>query len=849
ANDLYWGNFNSTGGHTFLANLFNQLLLTTTARDLQLDVSNLGDVRQLYNTSTTVIAFPETVGRRQLFADPASSGYDLRSVVRDLRAMSPCAMPYMFTQYCWLDFGRVWPVASSPRRQARCARSYGSNGAVYLEGVLRNLRNWDEWRGCWGMSFDVGFGDYLRQSSQGRAWLQATTSSDTALPISEEVAYWATFNLTRFTLQWQNYKTLGFADSFTIENALALEYTLTLSNVESQRHWDQETSHKMYWSFASDLWAIATNATLIGGHSLVRGSSNYAFANASSEVLLVQNLTLANPLSAGFGLLQSQLGPFGSVDMIFVPCPPSLLRWYETMQSALMELLVTDAAAQAAFVELPQKEYIGPFPAQLNSSSLSFEGGNLLCGDDHAASPEAFTGVVTSPLFRAFTPTTPCHALVFEFYMPDKFLVIFAHAGFAASRSVTASTLNALCLYDFTGDRNCPSIYSAVHDFHTAFGAAAFAAAQALAPAVEADVLAVGVRYLQFIRNGSSHDLFSINILDTSGDVSWAYFGWCAMYAWAAGTREVVAFDGDGGRIAALSGPLLTLSMSPSPAEVPHDVSVVLMASVQYITGVFVSLAALIAVYALAGLTHLEGRNLFQLNRTIGLVWVGRPFLLLRSLTAMVYLHTDVVTLTQVGVTSVFRSPHIPFLNLVLVSGEVNWLVYVLNDILSTFTRDATPAYATRSALLAWFLMLIWILADPCDHAATVARTCVAFDMDASLVCTSARVHIGFVQRLWGTAGLCLGCVAVAYATAPRRSHATPNSVLLSSPGKYMLSLEHWCCDGITYLDKASALMAGLVSVQVGPTVYILDIKKWRLFAVTHHDVPPQFARAVPLLH
>ncbi|EQC29836.1 hypothetical protein SDRG_12383 [Saprolegnia diclina VS20] len=317
ANDFYWGNFNSSGGHTFLANLFNTQLLADRSCDIALDDPALGDICQLYNSSTTVIAFPETLGRRQLFRPVEDSSEVLTTVVRDLRAMDPCAMPAMFTQYCWLDFARRYAMASSAARQDRCATTMWANGAVYLEGVLRNLRSWDDWQRCWGRSFQLGFADDLERTSDGRRWLEST--KDVSTTLGDEVVYWQAQRIRHFTLQWQNYKTLGFADSFRITNALGFDYDLTLALVDSEVHWHQQTSLKMYWSFASDLWAIATNTTFVGGRSLLRASARFAFANVTSAMLLTQNLTLPSPLPAGLTLLASTIGPFGSVDMVYVP--------------------------------------------------------------------------------------------------------------------------------------------------------------------------------------------------------------------------------------------------------------------------------------------------------------------------------------------------------------------------------------------------------------------------------------------------------------------------------------------------------------------------------------------------
>ncbi|KDO25334.1 hypothetical protein SPRG_09159 [Saprolegnia parasitica CBS 223.65] len=848
ANDFYWGNFNSSGGHTYLANLFNAQLLSWhgAPRDIVLDDPALGDVRQLYNASTTTIAFPETLGRRQLFPITENSTDALIAVVRDLRAMDPCAMPTMFTQYCWLDFHRVYAMASSAARQNRCAATMSTNGAVYLEGVLRNLKSWDDWQRCWGLSFQLGFGVDLMGSTDGRRWLESIKGVSTTL--RDEVVYWQTYRIRHFTLQWQNYKTLGFADTFHITNALDFAYDLTLAHVDAEMHWNQQTSLKMYWSFASDLWAISTNATLIGGHSLMRESAHFAFANVTSAMLLTQNLTLPNPLTRGLTLLASTIGPFGTVDMVYVPCPAPLLTWFESMLSSLNRLLATDREAQAAFLSLPLKQYVGPFPKALNSTDIAFAGGNLLCGDDLAASPLHVSIIVASPLYRAFTPSTACHTLVFEFTSPDQFQLLFALAAYSASRAVPTATLRRLCAYDFTAALSCSDVYGAMQSFLTMYKSS-FAAPNDLAPGVEASVRQLDVQFVQFILNGSVPSLFHVNILDDgpAHDESWPFYGWVFLYGWAAGTREVVQFNGDSGVLTAISGPLLTHNMRPNPAEIRQDMSIVLLTSVQYITVVFVLLAIAIALYAMSSLLHIEGCNLFQMNRTIGLVWIGRPCLLLRSMTAMVCLHTSAISLTQVGAVSVFTTPVVPWYTRLLVSGEVNWLVYVLNDTFSTYTKATTPVYATRSALLAWLVMFVWISISPATYDARLQRSCSALHMDQALTCSSGYVQLGSVRRLWYTLCVCCSCIGVAYVSVRQRA-TTPSSLFLSSAGKYMLRTHKY--NGLDYIDKASGLMAGLLSLQWhAHGFYVFDIKKWRFLYVASPEAPGRFAHAIPLRH
>ena len=213
SNDFFWAGFNATGSYAFLGNLYNQQLLNPVAQTIQLDATKFASLKQLYNSSDTPILFSDTMARRQLFARDRP----LRDVILDLRRMDPCKMPWMFTQYCWVDFQRQWDVASTLRRQERCALDI-DNGAVYLEGVLRNMRSWDDWNVCWGVGFQVAISQPLQETIAGRNWLASVQLPWVAL--DDEVALWHRNHMQSFVLQWQNYKDLGMIDSIGIRKRI-----------------------------------------------------------------------------------------------------------------------------------------------------------------------------------------------------------------------------------------------------------------------------------------------------------------------------------------------------------------------------------------------------------------------------------------------------------------------------------------------------------------------------------------------------------------------------------------------------------------------------------------------------
>ena len=220
SNDYGWAGFNSTGAQAFVANVFNrQLMLTTQEPVFALDSPGHGDMSQLYNTSTTIIIWAESSARRQLYSDSS-----LDVVVANLRRMHPCRLPWMFTQYCWLDMNKTWDMAATASRQARCARNMASNGAR----VPRDRSAEPQQPGrfgttCWGVSWQIGFVGYLETSRKGQTWLESIRR--TTLSIEDEVRLWESHAISTFQLQWQNYKTPGMDDSIWIQSALGVTYS------------------------------------------------------------------------------------------------------------------------------------------------------------------------------------------------------------------------------------------------------------------------------------------------------------------------------------------------------------------------------------------------------------------------------------------------------------------------------------------------------------------------------------------------------------------------------------------------------------------------------------------------
>ncbi|KDO25041.1 hypothetical protein SPRG_09770 [Saprolegnia parasitica CBS 223.65] len=730
-----------------------------------------------------------------------------------------------------------------------------TNGAVYLETGLRNLNDWDAWMRCWGTSFEIGFQRHLATSLEGRAWLTTVPSAMVRTSIPDEVDYWRRHGISAYQLQWQNYKSLGMIDAVTIVSALGLSYPLLLSQSDGAYHGQQQTSYKLYWTFASDLWAITPNSTRISEQSLLRASSAFAFANMTRADLLLDNTTLVSPLNPGFALLEAHMGPFGAIDSYYVPCPPSLLWLYTVVAQRITRLVAEDAAAATAFSALAAPPWYAPVPHYLlQADNVQFTGGHVLCGTDTKP------WIPENGLYLGYSVTNMCNAVFsdrLELSLVQKLVVL---AAMNASVS-DAMNVTAICALDTGYAANCTKRHAGTLAFLSTVGASVV---DASLPLLVTDAMravdALNVVVLQFLLETTNNatSLAHIPLLNAS-DAAWTFYGWCYLMEWVVGHRDVVAFRGDRGNLTVLSAATRPIEMRPDPNGIPKSFSFLCLACVQYVTVTLIGVSVLVALSTLYHRGHIESFNLLCINRVVGLVWVGRPIVLLRALTAIWLLNTSPLPLHYQNHVTFVKAPPLDSFKALLATSELTWFVYVLNDIGSSVTRQYTYSYGSASANCTWVLASLWTLFAPQQYDASIQRPCVAFNMDLALYCNSGTIVLGGQRRCLACMGLalvsCVLCYLYARRTSPNLTPIFAPPLLLNAQGYHMLTFKHWVAQGVYYIDTTSAIMAGVLSWKVHGHIYLLDIKTWRFVSTALRTPRPQsraakderFAHAFPL--
>ncbi|EQC33225.1 hypothetical protein SDRG_09209 [Saprolegnia diclina VS20] len=837
ANDFWWATFNTTGTHTFIANWFNRNVQVTPAlSQMRLDTMAFADMTSYASTSMPLVAFSPLYAHRVQY----ETGETLPLVIQGLRSLDACDAPWIATAYCWLDLDRHVEMAMTSARQARCAVKHPRNAAVYLEALLRNVQ-WDRFLSCWGPSFERGIAvDAVSLLPDGHRWLTSLPlSNDRSVP--SEVDLWTKgYDLAFYLPQWQNYKDLGLTDVFSVENAFGLFYDLTLQSTRATSRLAAATSRKMYWSFASDLYAVNDNSSGLVGFSLLRSSPRFAFQNLSATAVYTQNgSVLQAPLSAAYVVFESCIGPFGSVDLYHIAPPQSLLTLQRDIGEALAIALTTPDSMSAAFPA--QESYttlvllnsLSPVPLSLDRTLYRCAGGNLFCND------LAFNFNLTNGMSQFTGVHATCNTAFNEWIFVSVAQAVFA----VLSSGLETDTIPMACAPEVIAPVECQASLRSVHAFTSTYLPSTF---RDRAKTVERDVVSLGVGIMQYAQHVPTHAL-SLFFEPLFASLDMHYMSWALAHDWAVGIREALVVTGDVASLAILTAQSKPATFSASAIELPLNTATYVRGFCQYISVVLVVLAIVISFYTVSTMGSGEGWNLLEINRVGGMVWIGRPLLLVRSISALCILSTATLELVSRGDATILATSRsdvaapIAFLTSVLAASELGWLVYIFNDVAMVITRQYTASYTIKAALLCMLLAILLSVLSPIAHSVTIDRVCVFVALDFTMQCHSGVVTIGSRTRLVTLSVIAVGVSTAMFALDRARCRLPlpleKDSYLLSSGAKYLFEKEGWVVHGIYCLDYASAALSGLLVLRYRNVRYIFDIKTWRLLVLTDDEV------------
>ncbi|RHY45245.1 hypothetical protein DYB34_010641 [Aphanomyces astaci] len=856
-NDLWWANFNASGAHSYLIDVFNNhlnLSVNHTAKDL--DVTAGGFTKD-YSTFYTPIHI-SPLYERIVRADQATN---LTAAIISLRGYT--GPEWASTQYCWVDFNRRWEVAHTAKRQTRCGRRYTANAAMYWETIFR-LVIWDSYMTTSASKFEFAMGRMLNASMEGRDWLDRT--ADGFVSVDAEVAVWKAAGMTTYEWQWTNYFTWGVKESVDVTNAFGATQSLSIKKVamEIRGSWTtlmlswgpwndflfglpfirSDPLHARFMSPCSyDDYLLDPGNYTCDPCDPVFNPDEYTSCMYNFEAILGEGGT------PGFGLTHDHIGPFGSIDAFFVPAPPSLLVLSSAFTLAITTWMQTQDAFNAAMTMIPSLT-VDPVPMKWQSTAngtFTYMGGDITC-----PTRESKPYVQSSFSFDVSCTNQERHRMLLHPRNALFAYLISSKPPIGTLQSMSDSAIIAkwcgtLCP---TLASSCAQVLGAVVNASKQLPTTTTVPFTTLARRAQSDVTALQVKTIQFAKyistttdheDGSSSSPTDVWLeqLVLSGDDKWDFFGWVYMFEWAEASREVVSFEGDNGIFALVSDKSAPLMYEAQGLEVPKSACQYVWVISAIMSVILVIVGLIMTAYTALLRGRIVGRNLFQFNRIVGAVWLGRPFLMIRGMTAIVLLSTAPIrVILQKRITSFEFHPR-TLLESMLVSGEAMWITYVFNDFLLLLSRNAEPNFAPLSAGLSWLVYVCWDMSAPTSLYATLDRNCAIDFARLTVVCQSGAVQLGDAQIAMTLFFIQLVCIVMSFGAVwlwrcMNRHPPAPGfsgHLLLSGTAIAFLHKDI-VLNGAMLIDRASCVMCGLLTFRR----YIFDLKLWLL--TTQQNIP-----------
>ena len=361
--------------------------------------------------------------------------------------------------------------------------------------------------------------------------------------------------------------------------------------------------------------------------------------------------------------------------------------------------------------------------------------------------------------------------------------------------------------------------------------------------------------------NISDRSLSRVNLFDPA-EPEFELFAWLFLFDWVEGYREVIRLEGEVSNLTTISASVSSQPRAPNQLEIPTNSAYYIRCALGYVTFVLLLVSCCVAGYIVSVQGYIEQWNMFELNRVTGTIWIGRPMMLLRGVTALCLLATSQLNLVQAGFVTHFESPPRDLLTTFMSSSEAAWLSYIINDLFSPLTKQYTYSYSYKSSVLLALASSLWSVTSPAKHQIRIQRECSVAVVDYQLVCSGGVMEIGSSARLAGLIGLSFVCCLVCYVVERKVSPqsvplALERSLFLHAAAKDHFTISSWEHNHVYYIDKASAVLNGILSIEMGRHIYMFDIKSWRHYSMDvsverrsltgKHDMI-HLAHAIPLI-
>ncbi|KAF0705366.1 hypothetical protein As57867_007039, partial [Aphanomyces stellatus] len=181
---------------------------------------------------------------------------------------------------------------------------------------------------------------------------------------------------------------------------------------------------------------------------------------------------------------------------------------------------------------------------------------------------------------------------------------------------------------------------------------------------------------------------------------------------------------------------------------------------------------------------------------------------------------------------------HYTVQEVLLVSGEATWVVYVVQDLLVAFVSDYSYVAAPISSSLAWSLIFLVEITSPIKASITLERTCATLVSAKQISCNSGVVEFGRFGRAVTILAVQAGSVLLVYSIAVVRRwrrRVPPMSLLISGSAEAYLDPLNDHTTTMSF-DTVTCVMCGLLVFHFRSTKYVFDLKSWVVFNMSESN-------------
>ncbi|CAK4344389.1 unnamed protein product, partial [Aphanomyces euteiches] len=138
------------------------------------------------------------------------------------------------------------------------------------------------------------------------------------------------------------------------------------------------------------------------------------------------------------------------------------------------------------------------------------------------------------------------------------------------------------------------------------------------------DMQALAIEVNQYGKTVNDTTVFLRHQIFDPAYPSFHYVAWLLAVDWATNLREVISFQGDVDSANVITSVSYDTDTAVNPQDISINVAYYIRYVCLYVTGIIICVAALASLYILFNKGNIEGLNLFEINRLVGIVWIGR---------------------------------------------------------------------------------------------------------------------------------------------------------------------------------------------------------------------------------